>query len=194
MTPAQLADAVLAAAAAVLTDRDLDPSVLPNAASLERPKHPGHGDYASTLALRIAGQTAISPRELAQAVADKLIGDPAIRSVEVAGRGFLNIWLLVNLVRDGQPLRMSKRAGTIVTIDDIVGAIGTDAARYALARYSLDSAIDLDLDLWIRQSSDNPVYYVQYAHARIASLLRHAGPRYLEDLPPVLRCLPRAAP
>ncbi|MGD0065103.1 MAG: arginine--tRNA ligase [Streptosporangiaceae bacterium] len=445
MTPAQLADAVLAAAAAVLTDRDLDPSVLPNETSLERPKHPDHGDYASTLALRIAGQTAISPRELAQAVADKLIGDPAIRSVEVAGRGFLNIWLepsaagavagaiieqggaygqgtrlagqrvnlefvsanptgpihiggvrwaavgdalarllraqgaavtteyyfndagaqidrfaasllaaarqeaapddgysgeyiteiaatvltdhpdvlarpaadakeifraegvalmfeeikaslagfgvhfdvyfaekelhrkgelraaltrlrqlghvyhadgaswirttdfgddkdrvyvrsngdftyyaadcayyldkrkrgfdkviiilgadhhgyigrlralaacfgddpdqtleiligqLVNLVRDGQPLRMSKRAGTIVTIDDIVEAIGTDAARYALARYSLDSPIDLDLDLWTRQSSDNPVYYVQYAHARIASLLRHAA-------------------
>ena len=52
---------------------------------------------------------------------------------------------LVNLVRDGQPLRMSKRAGTVVTIDDIVGAIGVDAARYALARYSLDSPIDLDL-------------------------------------------------
>ena len=82
---------------------------------------------------------------------------------------------LVNLVRDGQPLRMSKRAGTVVTIDDIVGAIGVDAARYALARYSLDSPIDLDLDLWTRHSSDNPVYYVQYAHARIASLLRAAA-------------------
>jgi arginyl-tRNA synthetase len=82
---------------------------------------------------------------------------------------------LVNLVRDGQPLRMSKRAGMIVTIDDLVSAIGVDAARYALARYSLDSPIDLDLDLWARQSSDNPVFYVQYAHARIASLLRHAA-------------------
>jgi len=82
---------------------------------------------------------------------------------------------LVNLVRDGQPLRMSKRAGTIVTIDDMVSAIGVDAARYALARYSLDSAIDLDLDLWARRSNDNPVFYVQYAHARIASLLRHAA-------------------
>jgi arginyl-tRNA synthetase len=82
---------------------------------------------------------------------------------------------LVNLVRDGQPLRMSKRAGTIITIDDIVGAIGVDAARYALARYSLDSAIDLDLDLWTRRSNDNPVFYVQYAHARISSLLRHAA-------------------
>jgi arginyl-tRNA synthetase len=70
---------------------------------------------------------------------------------------------------------MSKRAGTVVTIDDIVGAIGVDAARYALARYSLDSPIDLDLDLWTRHSSDNPVYYVQYAHARMASLLRAAA-------------------
>ncbi len=82
---------------------------------------------------------------------------------------------LVNLVRDGQPVRMSKRAGTVVTIDDIVDAIGVDAARYALARYSLDSPIDLDLDLWTRRSNDNPVYYVQYAHARIASLLRNAA-------------------
>jgi arginyl-tRNA synthetase len=82
---------------------------------------------------------------------------------------------LVSLVRDGQPLRMSKRAGTVVTISDIVDAIGVDAARYALARYSLDSAIDLDLDLWTRRSNDNPVYYVQYAHARISSLLRNAA-------------------
>jgi arginyl-tRNA synthetase len=82
---------------------------------------------------------------------------------------------LVNLLRDGQPLRMSKRAGTVVTINDIVDAIGVDAARYALARYSRDSTIDLDLDLWTRHSNDNPVYYVQYAHARISSLLRNAA-------------------
>jgi arginyl-tRNA synthetase len=82
---------------------------------------------------------------------------------------------MVNLVRDGQPLRMSKRAGTVISITDIIDAIGVDAARYALARYSLDSTIDLDLDLWTRRSSDNPVYYVQYAHARIASLLRSAA-------------------
>jgi arginyl-tRNA synthetase len=82
---------------------------------------------------------------------------------------------LVNLVRDGQPVRMSKRAGTVITLEDIVDALGVDAARYALARYSADSPIDLDLDLWTRRSNDNPVYYVQYAHARIASLLRHAA-------------------
>jgi arginyl-tRNA synthetase len=82
---------------------------------------------------------------------------------------------LVNLVRDGQPVRMSKRAGTVVTLEDMVDAIGVDAARYALARYSADSPIDLDLDLWARRSNDNPVFYVQYAHARIASLLRNAA-------------------
>ncbi|WP_310962643.1 arginine--tRNA ligase [Nocardioides terrisoli] len=87
---------------------------------------------------------------------------------------------MVNLLRDGQPLRMSKRAGTVVTIDDLVGAIGVDAARYALARYSSDSTIDLDLVLWAKQSSDNPVFYVQYAHARVASILRNAADLGLE--------------
>jgi arginyl-tRNA synthetase len=445
VTPAQLADSVRTAAAAVLTDRDLDPSVLPAVAGVERPRDPGHGDYASNLALQVASRTGLPPRDMAQAIADKLISDPAIQSVEVAGPGFLNIrlgpaavgavaglviaqgrayghgtlladqrvnlefisanptgpihiggvrwaavgdalarllraqgatvsteyyfndagaqidrfadsllaaarqqappsdgyvgeyiaeiagavvsrhpdvlgwrdddaqqifrregvalmldeiktslaefgvhfdvyfqekelrsrgeldtalarlrqaghvyeaegatWVrttdfgddkdrvyirgngdftyfaadcayyldkrargfgkiviilgadhhgyvgrlraiaacfgddpdqtleiligqLVNLIRDGQPVRMSKRTGTVVTIDDIVDAIGVDAARYALARYSLDSPVDLDLDLWTRRSNDNPVYYVQYAHARITSLLRAAA-------------------
>ncbi len=81
---------------------------------------------------------------------------------------------LVNLVRDGEPLRMSKRAGTVVSIDDLVGAIGVDAARYALVRSSADSQIDIDLDLWARRSSENPVFYVQYAATRAASVLRNA--------------------
>jgi arginyl-tRNA synthetase len=82
---------------------------------------------------------------------------------------------LVNLVRDGQPVRMSKRAGNVVTIDDLVGAVGVDAARYALARSSSDSTLDLDLDLLAKQASDNPVFYVQYAATRAASILRNAG-------------------
>jgi arginyl-tRNA synthetase len=445
VTPAQLADAVRAAAVAALTGLGLDPSVLPDAVSVERPRHPEHGDYASTLALQVARKAGLPPPELAQAIASKLGGDPTIQSVEIAGPGFLNIrlspaaagmvagtiveqgnayghglaladlrvnlefvsanptgplhiggvrwaavgdalarllraegadvtteyyfndagaqidrfarsllaaarhenppddgyageyiseiagtlvkqhpdmpglprqqaletfrsggvalmldeisasladfgvrfdiyfnekdlhergeldaalarlrqsghvydaggatWVrttafgddkdrvyvrgngeftyfaadcayyldkrgrgfdkvviilgadhhgyigrmravaacfgddpsqtleiligqLVSLLRDGQPLRMSKRAGTVVTINDIVDAIGVDAARYALARYSLDATIDLDLDLWTRRSNDNPVYYVQYAHARISSLLRNAA-------------------
>ncbi len=82
---------------------------------------------------------------------------------------------LVNLVRDGEPVRMSKRAGTVVNLADLVDVIGADAARYALARASIDQQIDLDLDLWSRQTNDNPVFYVQYAHARISSVLRNAA-------------------
>jgi arginyl-tRNA synthetase len=81
---------------------------------------------------------------------------------------------MVNLLKDGQPLRMSKRAGTGVTIDDLVGAIGVDASRYALARYSSDSNIDIDLDLWAKAASENPVYYVQYVAARTWRILHNA--------------------
>ena len=80
----------------------------------------------------------------------------------------------VNLVKDGAPVRMSKRAGTIVTLADLVDAVGVDAARYALARSSMDSTIDIDLDLLASSSSDNPVYYVQYAHARTRNVARNA--------------------
>ncbi|WP_313675583.1 arginine--tRNA ligase [Mycolicibacterium sp.] len=82
---------------------------------------------------------------------------------------------MVNLVRDGQPVRMSKRAGTVITLDDLVEAIGVDAARYALIRSSVDSPIDIDLALWSSASSENPVYYVQYAHARLCALGRNAA-------------------
>ena len=81
---------------------------------------------------------------------------------------------LVNLVSGGTPVRMSKRAGTVVTLNDLVEAVGVDAARYALARYAVDSPIDVDLDLLVRHSNDNPVYYVQYAHARLVSAIRNA--------------------
>ena len=99
----------------------------------------------------------------------RCLGDDPDETLEIL------IGQLVNLVRAGQPVRMSKRAGNVVTIDDIVGAIGVDATRYALARYSLDTTIDLDLDLWTQRGNDNPVYYVQYAHARICSLMRAAA-------------------
>jgi arginyl-tRNA synthetase len=69
---------------------------------------------------------------------------------------------------------MSKRAGTMVTLEDLVGMTGVDAARYSLARASVDSTIDLDVDLVTRQTSDNPVFYVQYAATRAASVLRNA--------------------
>ena len=82
---------------------------------------------------------------------------------------------LVNLVKDGQPVRMSKRAGTVVVLEDLVGAVGRDAARYALTRSSTDSQIDIDLDLLVKRSNDNPVYYVQYAHARTCNVARLAA-------------------
>jgi arginyl-tRNA synthetase len=82
---------------------------------------------------------------------------------------------LVNLVRNGEPLRMSKRAGTVVTLEDFVDALGVDAARYALARYSSDSQIDIDIELWTRATRDNPVYYVQYVAARTANVARNAA-------------------
>jgi arginyl-tRNA synthetase len=109
-------------------------------------------------------------------------GDDPDQTLEVL------IGQLVNLMRDGEPVRMSKRAGNVVSLEDMVDAIGADAGRYALARYSSDSPIDLDLDLWARRSSDNPVYYVQYAHARVASLLRNAADLGLDkgDLQPGL--------
>jgi arginyl-tRNA synthetase len=92
--------------------------------------------------------------------------DPAV--VEVL------IGQMVNLVRDGVPVRMSKRAGTVVTMEDLVEAVGVDAARYALVRSSVDSQIDVDLDLLVRRTNDNPVFYVQYAHARTSGVGRNA--------------------
>ncbi len=81
---------------------------------------------------------------------------------------------MVNLLSHDEVLKMSKRAGTIITMDDLVEAIGRDAARYALTRYTNDTNIDIDLELWTKASGDNPVYYVQYAAARTASILRNA--------------------
>jgi arginyl-tRNA synthetase len=102
-----------------------------------------------------------------KAVAAAFGDDPA--TVEVL------IGQMVNLVRDGQPVRMSKRAGTVITLDDLVDAIGVDAARYSLIRSSVDTPIDIDLALWSSASNENPVYYVQYAHARLSALARNAA-------------------
>jgi len=84
---------------------------------------------------------------------------------------------LVNLVKNGQPVRMSKRAGNVVTIDDLVSEVGVDAARYSLARFAADSTIDLDLDLLVSATNENPVFYVQYAHSRTCAVDRNAQER-----------------
>ncbi|WP_016932074.1 arginine--tRNA ligase [Rhodococcus sp. R1101] len=82
---------------------------------------------------------------------------------------------MVNLVRGGEAVKMSKRAGTVITLDDLVEAIGVDAARYSLVRSSVDQSIDIDLELWASTTNENPVYYVQYAHARLSSIARNAA-------------------
>ena len=102
-----------------------------------------------------------------KAAYEALGGDP--------GQLELLIMQLVHLVRAGERAQMSKRAGEFVTLDDLVAEIGVDAARWYLLARSHDTTVDLDLDLAREQSSENPVYYVQYAHARIASMLAKAG-------------------
>jgi arginyl-tRNA synthetase len=95
-------------------------------------------------------------------------GDPA-DTVEVL------IGQMVNLLRDGEPVKLSKRAGNILTMDDLVDALGVDAARYAMVRSSVDSTLDVDIALWTQHKNDNPVHYVQYAHSRLASIGRNAA-------------------
>ena len=87
----------------------------------------------------------------------------------------LLIGQMVKMLKAGQEVRLSKRAGNIITLEDLVDEIGVDAARYSLIRYPVDSPLVLDLDLLVQRTSDNPVYYVQYAHARISSVLRNAS-------------------
>jgi arginyl-tRNA synthetase len=111
-------------------------------------------------------------RELRAAMA-ALGGDPT--TVEVPLLQF------VHLVHEGEVLAMSKRRGDFVTLDDLLDAIGVDATRFFMLRSSHDRTLDLDLDLARRQSAENPVYYVQYAHARIASMLRRLSERRVSE-------------
>ncbi len=96
-------------------------------------------------------------------------GDDPDGSIEIP------IGQLVKIMRDGEEVRLSKRAGTMVTLGELVDLIGVDALRYSLVRYPADSPLTLDVEQITRASSDNPVYYVQYAHARLSSILRNAA-------------------
>ena len=95
-------------------------------------------------------------------------------SAGAGGNMVILIGQLVNLVRNGEAVRMSKRAGTVVTMEDLVEAVGVDAARYSLVRASVDTTLELDLNLVESHTSENPVYYVQYAHARTCSVAQNA--------------------
>jgi arginyl-tRNA synthetase len=90
---------------------------------------------------------------------------------------------IVRLVKDGKPARMGKRMGNIITMDDLVDFVGVDAARYSLERGSIDSALDVDVDVLVKRTNDNPVFYVQYAHARLSSLQRNASALGIERSP-----------
>lgn len=119
-----------------------------------------------------------------------LFGDEPGRNLQIL------IGQMVNLVRDGQPMRMSKRLGTVVVLDDLVDAVGRDAARFALTRSSTDSNIDIDLDLLTKHTNENPVYYVQYAHARTCNVARLAdddGVRREDGFDPALLADPTEA-
>ncbi len=96
-------------------------------------------------------------------------GDDPARNIEVL------IGQLVKIMEGGEELKLSKRAGTIITLEELVEKVGVDAARYTLIRYPVDTPMVLDVDLLKRRTNENPVYYVQYAHARIAAVLRNAA-------------------
>ena len=94
----------------------------------------------------------------------------------------LNILLLqlVNLVREGKPVPMSKRAGEYVTLRDVFNEVGVDSTRFFFLTRGSDNALDFDLELAKKQSNENPVYYIQYAHARICSVLRNAEEKKID--------------
>jgi arginyl-tRNA synthetase len=95
-------------------------------------------------------------------------GDDPNKDIEIL------IGQMVKIIEDGQELKLSKRAGTIITLEELVEKVGTDAARYTLIRYPTDTPMVMDVDLLRKNTNENPVYYVQYAHARICAVLRNA--------------------
>lgn len=101
----------------------------------------------------------------------------------------LVIYQLVNLIRDGKPVKMGKRTGEFVSLGEVLDEVGPDAVRFFLVARSADAMMDFDLDLAKQESNENPVYYVQYAHARVASILRNAPPEALKAGPARLSLL-----
>lgn len=101
--------------------------------------------------------------------------DAACEALGYPGQFEVLLGQLVNLLRNGKPVRMSKRKGTMVTFDELLREVGADATRYTLVSKSSNQMIDFDIELVKRQDNTNPVYYVQYAHARICSILRRAA-------------------
>lgn len=99
---------------------------------------------------------------------------------------------MVRLLRGGEPVKMSKRAGNFVTLADVVREVGKDVVRFTMLTRRSDAQMDFDFAKVVEASKDNPVFYVQYAHARIASLKRRAAEAGIEGAMPICRCsMPR---
>ncbi|HEU0087702.1 MAG TPA: DALR anticodon-binding domain-containing protein [Pseudonocardiaceae bacterium] len=158
MTPVALAELVRSVADDVLTRRGLDPAVLPAPVTVERPRHPAHGDYATTVALQTASRTGVPPRELAGWLAQALTTHPAVRCAEVAGPGFINLRLTA--------------ADHATTRSEIIRQVLAAGERYGPGELG-PAAPD---GLAIRCPSRWPAHRaVQYAHARLAALTRNAA-------------------
>jgi arginyl-tRNA synthetase len=149
--PAALADLVRSVARDVLTDHGLDSSALPATVSVARPRNRAHGDYATSVALQAGNKAGVAPRQLAGWLADELKRRPGVRSAEVAGPGFLNLWLGV----DAQA--------------EIITQVLAAGERFGIA------PIDKQVDQHTNRHIDNPLLSVQYAHSRLASLIRNAA-------------------
>lgn len=205
VTSAQLASAVVAAVDAAVRAGELFVPV-PETATIERPRHRGHGDYATTVALDLAEPAGRPAREVAGVLAPHLRSNAGARTVEVAGPGFLNVTLetatRAQLVRTivqqgsayghpealaGQSMELGTAAARHVPLrtqtgtgvanrgaEELIGAVGDDAGRYALSRVPPGAPLEIDLDLWSRRTDANPAFYVQYTHAHLASVHRHA--------------------
>lgn len=116
--------------------------------------------------------------------------EAAVAALGHSGKLEVIIGQMVNLLRGGELVRMSKRTGEMVTFEDLLDEVGADAARYFFLRRSTDQSLDFDIALAKEQSADNPVYYVQYAHARICSILRKAaGDEAATDMDALARAL-----
>ena len=107
--------------------------------------------------------------------------DAACEALGYPGQFEVLLGQLVNLLRNGEAVRMSKRKGTMVTFDELLREVGADATRYTLVSKSANQMIDFDIEVAKRQDNSNPVYYVQYAHARICSMLRRAAGIDMEE-------------
>lgn len=184
MTPALLDDLVRAAASEVMGERGLDLATLPADPAVGRPRDPARSEYATTIALRVAGPAGVAPRDLAGWLADALARRPEVAGAEVAGEGFVNLRItaagraavVAEAMRAttaaADAARMRSAVARRPVPDELVAAVGPDAARWAVLRTSGPAAVD---PLLARPVLENPAFRVRYVHARLVALVRDAA-------------------